>query len=229
MSVFEELIESTLLNLEGWGGDQGIWGTLSASLTDSATTFTVLGPTLPDGSGMSTGLMEVGDELVYVQNLNRSTGVVTGALRGWRGTTPAAHASGTLVRSNPKYPRVAVSKAINQAILAVWPQLFAVGTATFTAAWSQPVYALPDADSIIRVTWRDTSTTLDVPCMSWRFDKQAARISVGDAMPGSTLTVTYSTRPAVLTSGQEFTVSGLPAFCEEVILSGLLCAWCPGI
>lgn len=221
MSTLAQLTEEVLLELEGFSGDQGVFGTLSASTTTSASTFTVNGPVLPDGSGMSTGLIEIGDELCLVQNLNRATGAMTGVLRGWRGTVPVAHAAGSLVRANPTYPRVAVKRAINRTIVSVWPRLFGVGTATFQVNTERPVYSLPSADGILDVTWYDVPTTQSVSCRNYRFAKQRSTIEVYDAQPNTTITVVYSRRPAELAGdASAFTSSYLPDFAEGAIVTG---------
>jgi hypothetical protein len=93
----------------------GVWGihrdyvnawyaidTLSANITDSATTFTIssvigggylgITPRLSGGA-----LVKIDSEFLLVQSANKQTGVVTVADRGANGTTAAAHTQGATV------------------------------------------------------------------------------------------------------------------------------------
>lgn len=221
MTTFAELVEETLLEVEGFSGDQGIFGTLAGEVTNSASSFTVNGPVLPDGSGMSTGMVEIGDELCYVQNLNRATGAMSGVLRGWRGTAPVAHATGSLVRANPLYPRIAVKRSINRTILAVWPRVYGVGSSTFPVSSERPVYDIPNADNILEVTWYDVPTTQSIVCRNYKFSKQRGTIEVWDAQPHTPLTIVYGRRPAELVSNSsQFSTTFLPDFTESLIVTG---------
>lgn len=56
---------------------------------------------------ISRGLIEVDDELMLVQKVSQSDGIVT-LLPGGRGfrSVAATHSAGALVTNNPKFPRV---------------------------------------------------------------------------------------------------------------------------
>ncbi len=122
MATFEELVEECLLNLEGFSADQGIYGTLTNSITSTDTTFLVDGAIVTaDQSGFSTGLIEIDEELVNTRYINTTTGQFSQVLRGFRSSEAVAHDAGTIVRNNPKFPRVALKRAINDTIKQLHP------------------------------------------------------------------------------------------------------------
>lgn len=229
MANLYELVEEVLLNLESGTGDLAIFGTLPSLVTDSATSFTVTGPTYPDGSGFSTGILEIGDELVYAQNLNRSTGAYTGVMRGWRGTTPVEHPAGTLVRSNPTWPRAQIKRAINDTIINLPGTVFGVDTYEFTKQGSVVKYTLPvDADRVLAVHYLPSGSYATwTSVKQWKANPtstaaEAMTIDVHDAMPGRTVRVTYAKRPAELASNTDVfaTVTGLPDWCRDLVVYG---------
>lgn len=226
-----DLIEEVLLNLEGYIEDQDVFGTLQGSITNSAMTFTVNGATFPDGSGFSPGIVEIGDELVYVQAIDRDTGVFSGCLRGWRGTTAVAWPAGTLVRNNPRLPRMSVKRALNDTIESLYPRVYVVKTTEFTYQGSRLTYDLPaDCREVSDVSWLEPgSSGLWVQARRWRLDRDAASSSATgrtlelyDAQPGRTVKVTYEAEPATLTLLADVftTVSGLPSWCKEIVVLG---------
>jgi hypothetical protein len=230
MAKLEDIVEEVLLNVEGYSGDQDIYGTLTSSITASATTFTLAGPSFPDGSGFSTGIMEIGEELVYVQEYDRSTGVATGVLRGWRGTTATTHSAGKRVRNNPKYPLIATKRAINDTIKALYPRLFAVKTVELNVNGARYQYDLPsDAINILSVHVNvPGASKVWVPAKRWTFNNTAGSnsdsgktITVFDGLPGYPVQVVYSAEPSTLEIGDDFqTVTGLPDFTREIVVYG---------
>ena len=231
MSQLGALIEEVLLDLEGFVEDQDIFGTLHAGITDSANTFTLDGAVFPDGSGFSPGILEVGDELVYVQAVDKTTGVCSGVLRGWRGTTATAWPTGTLVRNNPRFPRVAVTRAINNTLRAMYPRVYAVKSTEFTCQAGRVRYDLPaDAREVLDVTWSAPGPSRSwVPVRRWDFDRDAPSVSatgraieIIDAQSGRTVHVQYQAEPAALSGlTDDFEdVTGLPSWCEEIVVLG---------
>lgn len=230
MAILEDMIEEVLLNLEGYIGDQDVYGTLAANITDTATTFTVNGSVFPDGSGFSTGLVEIGTELVYVQNINRTTGEFSGVLRGFRGTEAQAHLANTGVRNNPRFPRIAVVRAINDTIKSVYPKVYAVKTTEFIINGGVAQYDLPaNTLNVISVqilekgiskTWRRSRR--------WSFDTTGGSnsatgkvVNIFDAPSSYTVQVTYTAEPSVLDYGDNFaTTTGLPEWTRDLIIIG---------
>lgn len=230
MANLEDIIEEVLLNLEGYVGDQDVYGTLHADITSTATSFIVDGSVFPDGSGFSTGLVEIGTELVYVQNINRTTGEFSGVLRGFRGTTAAAHLANTGVRNNPRFPRIAVSRAINDTIKSLYPRIFAVKKLELTINGGVAQYDLP-ANTLnvlsvqileygISQTWRRSKR--------WNFDTTGGSnsttgkvVNIFDAPASRPVQVVYTTEPTALEFGDDFsTVSGLPEWTRDIVVFG---------
>lgn len=231
MSQLGALIEEVLLDLEGFIEDQDIFGTLHADITTSASTFVLDGAVFPDGSGFSPGILEVGDELVYVQAVDKTTGTASGVLRGWRGTTPTAWPAGTLVRNNPRLPRMAVKRAINNTLKALYPRVFAVKSTEFLCQAGRVRYDLPaDAREVLDVTWSAPGSTRSwVPVRRWDFDRDAPAVSatgraieIIDALSGRTVHVQYQAEASQLSGlTDEFTtVTGLPEWVEEIVVLG---------
>ena len=238
MATFEDIIQEVLLNVEGYLGEQDVYGTVDSSGgagtfwdATSTTTGKVSGGVYPDGSGFQAGIIEVSDELIYAQTFDRSTATFSGCLRGWRGSTAVAHLAGEPVRSNPRYPRVAVKRAINDTLLNLYPQLPAVKTHQFTASGGQVRYDLPtDARGVMGVRVSEPgSSGLWVESKQWRFDPEPGgesagnrSIDVADAVPGRTVRVVYYAEPTQLTSLSDVfdTTTGLEDYGREVVVHG---------
>lgn len=230
MATFEDIIQEVLMNLEGFNGDQDIYGTLNAGISSTASSFKVDGAVFADGSGFSTGLLEVGDELIYAQSLDRTTGVFTGCMRGWRGTTAAAWPANTLVRNNPRFPRLAVKRAINDTIRALTPRVPAIKTYEFTYKGAQVRYDLPeDVRNVIQVSWfvPGASKTWETS-KRWNFDLTGGSSSatgraldVWDALPGRKVQVVYQAEPLPLSSPSDnITASGLMDWVRDLVVMG---------
>jgi len=238
MATFEDIIQEVLLNVEGYLGEQDVYGTVSSAGgagtfwdATGTTTGTVAGGVFPDGSGFQAGIIEVSDELIYATAFDRATGIFTGCLRGWRGSTAVAHLAGEPVRSNPRYPRVAVKRAINDTLVNLYPQLPAVRTTEFSAVGGQMRYTMPtDARGVVSVRVDEPgSTGLWVESKQWRFDTEPGgesagnrSIDIADAVPGRTARVVYYAEPTQLSGLTDVfdTTTGLEDFGREVVVHG---------
>lgn len=203
---------------------------LTQPATDSDTTLTVA-----NTQAVSRGLVEIGDELIWVDDVDKvaTTLTVPPYGRGFRGTTATAHTSGTRVISAPLFPRSLVKQAINESITAVFPDLWAVGSTTIAYTAAKTTYPLPaGVKEILSVTWSTTGPTKEwLPVRRWRLDRNAnttsfangTSLSVYDAiLPGRTLQVVYTTVPTQMTNGSDVfsTVTGLPDSTQDVIRLG---------
>lgn len=105
MSTLNELIDSVQSTLHGYAQDQEQYASLYAPAGATDLTLTVSAETAGE---ISRGLIEVDDELMLVQKVSQSDGVVTllPGGRGFRGSVAATHSAGALVVNNPKFPRV---------------------------------------------------------------------------------------------------------------------------
>lgn len=230
MSTFSQLTDQVLLQLYGYTTLQDQASYLTASATASATTMTV-----NDVTAISRGIVEINDEIIWVDSVDSSTGVLTIPPygRGFRGTTSAAYAPGARVVSSPMFPRKMVKDAINDAIQAVYPELFAVGETTFTFQPSINTYTLPaGALDVLQVSWQTTGPSKEwLPIRRMRVDKHAATgsfttgvsVSVYDSIvPGKTIKIVYTKEPSALVNDSDAfaATTGLPASCEDLIKFG---------
>lgn len=230
MSTFSQLTDQTLMQLYGYTTLQDQATHLTASATASATTITV-----SDVTAISRGIIEIGDEIIWVDSVDSSTGILTIPPygRGFRGTTAVAHNPGDRVVSSPMFPRQMVKDAINDAIKSVFPELFAVGETTFTFQPSMNTYSLPaGALDVLQVSWQTTGPSKEwLPIRRMRVDKHAATgsfttgvsVSVYDSIvPGKTIKIVYTMEPSQLVNDSDVfsTVTGLPSSCEDLIKFG---------
>jgi hypothetical protein len=131
MATFNDIAERVLGQIQGYGAQQdtATWINQSGGITNSATSFVV-----NETTQIGRGLLEVGEELMYVDRTDNLTKQVYLAPwgRGFRGTTAATAANQAKVTIAPNYPRFMVKQAINDTIQAVYPELYGVGTHTFS-------------------------------------------------------------------------------------------------
>lgn len=230
MTTFAELTDDTLTYLHGFTTMQEQATYLSADVASSDLTLP-----LGDATAVSRGLVEIGNELVMIDSVDTSASTATAPPygRGYRSSTAEAHLSGTRVASAPLFPRALVRKALNDAVQAIFPDVSAVGTTTFTFNPAISTYALPaGAQSIIGVAWQTIGPSLEwLPIRRYRIDSMAptaawptgSSISLYDAIvPGRTVQVVYFKQPTPLALDADVftTVTGLPASCEDVIRLG---------
>jgi hypothetical protein len=228
MSTFEQLADATILDLYGYTQLQDQATHLTAPVTDDVLTLPVF-----DSSAVSRGTIEIGDELLWVDAVDFTTSELTLAPygRGFRGTTATGHDAGERVVSSPMFPRHRVKQALNDAITAVYPDLFGVGVTEFLWNPSRNTYPLNDpALEILSITHSTVGPSKEwLPCRRYRLDRNAdvsefgsgASISIYERItPGRTVKVVYAKQPSRIDVGDDFTDSGLPPSCEDVIRLG---------
>jgi hypothetical protein len=230
MATYEEMVEECLLNLEGYSADQSIYGTLTNAISDTDTTFLVDGAIVNnDNSGFSTGLIEIGDELINCRYINTTTGEFSNVFRGFRSSVAVSHESGEIVRNNPKFPRVAIKRAINDTIKQLHPHILAITKTEITMIGSQVQYDMPaDANGVISVQMEEFGSSKRwIELKAWRFDSTGASNSVTGKtidIPGATagrkVQIVYTVEPSTLQDGNNFNVSGLPEWVREVVVMG---------
>ncbi len=219
-TTLESLTQDVLLQLEGFTGDQAVVGVLPSTITDTATSIT-----LPLGG--SAGVWEIEEELVNVTDYNTTSGAAT-AIRGWRGTTKAAHNSGVVCRNAPRFPVSQVKKAINQTVSNLSVRVPAVAVEEFTPTRTVDSYELPaGAQGVLSVSY--TNGVIDVPITHWKFQRSpggtlAGSCSVEVICPtGYTMRVVYAKHPTELAAGSDlFTATGLQEFSVEAVLWGAM-------
>lgn len=231
MATLNDLIGEVRSSLAGFTlrQDRISYLTTALSTTDTA---------IPIGSSnnLAKGIIEIDDELIWVDNFtkeNNTMNAAPGFGRGYQGTSPAPHAVNSQVILTPTYPRTNIKQAINDTIGSIYPKLWAVYSYTFTFNASQTTYALPDdVQNVLYMSWQTTGSSREwLPLKKWRQDLMAnvptfntqKTVNIYDnVQPGRTIQVWYAATPQTMTSGtDEFTsVTGLPESCRDVIVYG---------
>lgn len=229
MTTYNDLVNDTVIALSGYTSRQDQATYLTQDINETTTSFTVA-----DGSIISRGIIEVDDELMWVDSFNRVNNTVTLAPygRGFRSTTKAPHTTGTRVTISPSFPRDVVAREINNAINGVYPDLFGTFYTTFQFIASRNTYLMPkEAIDALAVTWQTVGPTREwLPVLRWRMDRNAnvsvfntgKSISIYDGIiPGRNVQVVYKKVPStLLLPTDDFSVTGLPDSAKEVIILG---------
>ncbi len=129
MTTFANMIDEVLINLSGYTFTQDRSTYLGSSVT--TTTSTSASPlilTLPTTENLGKGVIEIDEELMYVDSYDRvaNTATIAPYGRGFYGTTAATHAADARVIISPTFPRHVVKRAINDTIRALGANLYAV-------------------------------------------------------------------------------------------------------
>lgn len=228
MTTFSDLQNEVLLTLEGFTNDQAVMSLVSVSVSPTDTTITVTGGAFADGSGMSTGVWEIEDELVFVPDFNRSTGVASSVIRGWRGTTAATHSAGIAIRNNPKFPVVQVKRAINDTIRNLFPRVPAILSHDLTLQVNTYRYQLPvDCRQVLSVSAQDENANYTwTDLRTWKFVPRPLEGGTVIELPYNSrqrlVRVTYAAEPSpLLLSNDDFaTATGLEEFSRESVVWG---------
>jgi len=230
MTTFAQMIDDTLMQLTGFSTFQDQATYLTADIEADSLSMLV-----NDVTAVSRGLIEIGSELIQVDNVNTTAGalIIPPYGRGYRSTTATSHSIGERVVSSPMFPRSMVKKALNDAIKSVYPELFAVGSTTFSFQPSITAYNLPEgALDVLQIRWQSTGPSKEwMPVRRYDVDKHAAvsefsngvAVNVYDGItPGRSVKVTFTKEPEPLNDETDVftTVTGLPSSCEDLIRFG---------
>ena len=230
MATFGSMTDEVARKLAGFTLRQDRQTHLIAALNATATTITVA-----SANNISSGVIQIDDELIYVDSFDRNAGTLSIPPygRGYNGTSPATHQNGARVIVSPTFPSVDVKDAINETLLATFPDLYTTGTHTFSFAPAKSTYALPnEVETVLGVSYETTGPTKEwLPIRGWRVDPMAntnsfnSRNSItlySGVESGRTVQVFYSSAPAVMDSNDDDfeIVTGLPASCKDVIILG---------
>ena len=233
MPTFNDLVDEVRANLQGYTlrQDRITYVTNSSGLTTTSTNITV-----GSQSNLAKGIIEIDDELIWIDNFQKSDNtliVAPGFGRGYLGTTAAPHAQYAQVTLSPTFPRVNIKKAINDTIRSLYPKLFAVGSTTFTFNAAQVTYPLPDdAREVLYMSWQTTGSSKEwLPIRKWRFDPLANTPTFNtqktiniyeNVQPGRTIKVWYTMVPDTMDANTDdfVDVTGLPDSAQDVIVYG---------
>lgn len=233
MPTFNDLVDEVKSNLQGYTlrQDRITYVTNTTGLTTTSSEITV-----GSASNLAKGIIEIDDELIWIDSFdkaNNTLDVAPGFGRGYMGTTASPHAQYAQVTLAPTFPRVTIKKALNDTIRSLYPKLFAVGSTTFTFNAAQVTYPLPDdAREVLYMSWQTTGSSKEwLPIRKWRFDPLANTPTFNtqktinlyeNIQPGRTVKVWYTMVPDTMDANTDdfVDVTGLPDSCQDVIVYG---------
>ena len=243
MTTLSEMIDETLINLSGYTylQDRSTYLTSAVTtLTSPSSSPTVLSLGSTDSVGK--GIIEVGEELMWVDSFDRvaNTATIAPYGRGYLGTTASTAAVDTKVTISPIFPRYVIKRAINDTIRAMGTQLLIVDQTTFTYNSAITTYELSDGsgnplniENILTMSWQDIGPskewinvrryTFDPKAESGTWGANAQTVTIGDYITsGRTVKVNYVKQPSAFTaSNQVFTTqTGYPESARDVVILG---------
>jgi hypothetical protein len=230
MTTLSTLTDEVTRKLAGYTLRQDRQTYLTSAITSTATSITV-----KSAKNISNGIIEIDNELIYVEEYDRNTGVLTIPPygRGYNGTTPASHANGAKVTISPTFPALDVRNAINETILSLFPGVYATNYHTFSYSASRTTYPLPsDVENVIAVSYEEIGPSKEwAPVRAWRvdpmsnvdsFDSYNSLSIYSGVQPGRTVQVFYSAQPSTMeNSSDDFeSTTGLPSSCKDLVVLG---------
>lgn len=236
--TLESLIYEVQHNLLGFGQATDAMAALDVGVGVSDLSIKV-----NDAASFSRGIAEIGDELIFIKDVDVQSGtlVLQPFGRGFRGTGAQAHDAGEIVTMAPVWPRSSVAREINNVIRSLYPNLFAVRVDEFDYSVTQFAYELPaTTEMVLEVRHRHPGSTRDwETSRHWdvRFSADstdfpsgvAVEVYTGHITPGARVQVVYATRPTALTDlSDEFAeTTGLPESAKDLILLGVAARLAP--
>lgn len=242
-TTFSNMIDEVAVNLAGYTfqQDRSTYIT-SAVTTTTSSSASPLVLSLGSTDNVGKGVIEIDEELMWVDSYDRvaNTATIAPYGRGYLGTTAATHAADSRVAISPTFPRFNIKRAINDTVRALGANIFAVKSTTFTfnAAVSTYAFANLNIKNILTVTWQSIGPSKEwVPVRKWDFDSianpeafgyvtgtdQVQTITLGEApISGRTVKITYATDPAPFTTNSQdyATQTGLPESTRDVVILG---------
>lgn len=231
MPTLSDMVDEVRSSLAGYTLRQDRITYLNSAITSTDTAM-VIG----SSSNLAKGVVEIDEELIWIDNFNQSNNTLNAAPgfgRGYQNTNASPHAQYAQVTLTPTFPKNIIKKAINDTINSFYPKLWAISSTTFTFNASQTTYALPDdLESILYMSWQTTGSSLEwLPINRWRADPMANVSAFNttntvniyeNIQPGRTVQVWYTTTPNTLDNGTDdyADVTGLPASSSEVVILG---------
>jgi hypothetical protein len=242
-TTLANMMDEVQVNLAGYTFQQDRTTYISSAV--STTTSSSASPlilSLGSTESLGKGIVEIDEELLWVDSYDRvaSTATVAPYGRGYLGTTAATHSADAKVTISPTFPRFNIKRAINDTIRSLGANIFAMKTTTFTfnAAVSTYAFANLNIKNILTVHWQDIGPSKEWrPIRKYDFDAVAnpeafgyvtgtdnvQTITLGEApISGRTVKVVYATDPvAFTTNAQDYaTQTGLPESTRDVVILG---------
>ena len=242
-TTYSDIVNEVLINLAGYTMQQDRATSLSSAISTTTTTTISVSSTNDIGKG----IIEIGEELMWVENFDRVGNTLTIAPwgRGYFGTTPSTAATSSKVTISPTFPKSVIKRAINDTIRAMGSAIFAVKQFTFTYNAAITTYELLDgatnvtAQNILAMHWQEVGPSKEwIPVRRWSFEpyadittwggstaSPAQTVSIYDAItPGRTVKVLYATYPVAFSSDSDVftTTTGLSLSCKDIVILGTI-------
>ena len=234
MATLSNLVDEVKANLQGYTLNQDRITYVANPRGISSTDIAIK---VGSQDNLSKGIVEIDDELIYVDSFDKTTNTLNvipaGFGRGFQATTAASHAQYAPVILSPTFPRASIKKAINDTIGSLFPKLWGTASTTFTFNGVVNTYTLPtEAQDVLSVSWQSVGSSKEwYPVKRWRPDPMANTgaftsgntITVYDGItPGRTVQVFYTKEPSLLVNNSDdfSTVTGLTESCRDVVALG---------
>lgn len=234
MTTASDIISEAAAELHGWGTTQDRVAVLTSNMDLLDSTFTVQS-TFGQSVGISTGPVEIDDEIVYITAAHPDTGIceiADGFGRGYNNTVATQHLAGARVVSRPKFPRTWLFKTLNEVIQSVFPKIYAVNTFSTVVAYPGNSYTLPNRPvSILDIQYQDVIGRWQ-PVQVYTFDTfdGSLRVIADGTIPGRPLRIVYATRPKIFTAvTDDLATTGLPESCKDLLVMGVVARVIPGL
>jgi hypothetical protein len=238
MTTLGQMIDEVLINLSGYTYQQDrstYLRTAVSTLTSPSTAPTIL--SLGDTSNVGKGVLEVDEELMWIDSFDRvaNTATVSPYGRGYLGTVAATHAADAKVTISPIFPRYVIKKAINDTIRAMGASLLSVKQTTFpfNAAVNTYEFENLNIENILTMSWQDTGPSKEwIRIRRWYFDPLADTATWGSGSqtvtiydwitPGRTIKAMYATPPTAMENNSDVftTTTGYPESARDIVILG---------
>ena len=234
-ATFADMINEVSMNLSGYTLIQDRATYITSNVAATASTIaTPIVLSLASSDNLGKGVVEINEELFWVDNYDRlaNTATISPYGRAYLGTTLAAHTAGDKVTISPVFPRFAIKRAINDTISAIGSSIFAANTTTITYSTAVSAYKLPatgdslDIRNILSVAYQSIGPSKEwIPIKNWRFDGNAnatafdsgQTISIYDGITsGRTIQIVYSKDPTPFTTTINATYTTLALINDQV-------------
>jgi hypothetical protein len=240
-TTYSDIVNEILISMAGYTMQQDRATTLAAAISSTTTTSISVTST----SDIGKGIIEVGEELMWIDNFDRVANTLTVAPwgRGYLGTTASTAATSSKVTISPTFPKKVVKRAINDTLQAMAASIFAVKQTTFTFNPAVTTYELLDGASnvtaqfIIAAHWQEVGPSkewipvrriklepfADISTWGGSAASPAQTVTIHDYItPGRTVKVLYGANPGTFSSDSDVftTATGLPESCKDVVVLG---------
>ena len=237
--TLSQMMDEVQINLSGYTYQQDRSTYLTTAITTTTSpSSSPLVISLANTQDVGKGTIEIGDELLWVDSVDRvaNTATISPYGRGYLGTTAATHPVDSKVTISPIFPRNSIQKSINDTIQAIASQIYAVKQTTFAYKAAVTTYNLGDnlnVKNILNMSWQSIGPSKEwVRIRRYDFDplpytgawgEGAQTVTLHDfIVPGRTVKVMYATYPEIFTStSQDFsTQTGLDFSVKDVVVLG---------